>query len=312
MRIAVLDAKNYGTMDLETGYKAIAKAGFEAVDWSFYTTPTSKQIREMEYKGSCIFEKDLESIIAHFTPELRLIKENGLSIAQAHAPFPSYVFEHPEESEALWAMFAKCIELCQYAGCPYLVVHSVSLPADANGQTFRDIDDINWRLYTSLIPTLSKCRDVKVCLENMFIRIGGRCHEGNCSDAHEAAQLIDSLNREAGFEAFGFCMDIGHLQLLGKDIRSYTAILGDRIKCLHIHDNAGYDDNHMAPFAGIVDWEIFCQALADIGYRGDLSFETVSPMKRVQRFDDAMIQPWLDLICKTGEVFRRKIQEKMR
>ena len=54
----------------------------------------------------------------------------------------------------------------------------------------------------------------------------------------------------------------------------YAAVLGRRIKCLHVHDNNGSSDQHMAPLTGTVNWGNFCSSLRDAGYDGDLSFET--------------------------------------
>ena len=44
---------------------------------------------------------------------------------------------------------------------------------------------------------------------------------------------------------------------------------------LHIHDNNGFEDEHMAPFLGTIDWEDFCKALRQIDYSGALSLETI-------------------------------------
>ena len=81
--------------------------------------------------------------------------------------------------------------------------------------------------------------------------------------------MSDRLNEKAGKECFGLCMDVGHMQLVMKDIRTYAPVLGSRIKCLHIHDNDGVNDSHRIPFecpgstplGGCVDWEDAAEGL---------------------------------------------------
>ena len=43
--------------------------------------------------------------------------------------------------------------------------------------------------------------------------------------------------------------------------------------CTHFHDNMGDCDAHTLPYYGTVDWESVMKALAEIGYKGNLSYE---------------------------------------
>ena len=165
---------------------------------------------------------------------------------------------------------------------------------------------MNKKLYTSLIPTLRE-NDVTVCLENLFSGHNGVNYQGHCSDAQKGAEFIDFLNKEAGKEAYGLCLDTGHANLLRHDLKIMINTYGKRIRCLHIHDNNGSSDQHRAPLTGTIDWNRFCQALADTGYDGDLSFETFAQTNLVAKYDEEMIEPWLVLIYKTGVSFRDKI-----
>jgi len=51
-------------------------------------------------------------------------------------------------------------------------------------------------------------------------------------------------------------------------------ILGKRITAFHIHDNDGWEDQHLLPYSGVTNWDRFCQGVREIGYQGVLSFET--------------------------------------
>ena len=305
MRISVQNGGIVEHTGAEACYAAIREAGFTAIDWNLDHGLTPTQIKNLNYAGVSIFERPTEEMLAHYEPKLALIRKNGLAITQAHAPFPAYVPGHPEVLEFMIGIYKSCIRLCHHAGCKNLVIHGISLEESDRSNTPESIAALNWHLYDSLIPTLLEC-DVTVCLENLFTR-RPLATEGACSDPHDAAQLIDALNEKAGREVFGFCLDVGHLNLLNKHLRTYIPILGKRIKALHIHDNDGRDDLHLAPMTGTVNWGVFCDCLREIGYEGDLSFETFMQVRIAQRFDDGLLIPWLVLIRQIGEAFRSRI-----
>jgi len=307
MKICVQDAGLEDQFGVEKGYAMLEKAGFTAIDWNIDHALPGSLIRGLNYQGNCIFEKPLEEVIAHYADQLEIIRKNGLTISQAHAPFPAYVTSHPEMLEYMIEIYKRNIELCDYVGCKNLIVHPISLAPDDTENTPESVEKLNMHLYESLIPTLLR-HNVTVCLENMF-GFKGLAVEGACSDPHEAVRYIDMLNEKAGREVFGFCLDTGHLLLLHKDFRTFIPILGKRIKCLHIHDNDGQSDGHRAPMTGRINWNHFCDALREIGYDGDLSFETFAQAMAVGKFDEDLVFPWMSLIYQTGVCFRKHIQQ---
>lgn len=304
-----ISVQNGGIIDhigAEKCYAAIREAGFTAIDWNLDHSLMPAQIKGLAYESVSIFQRPLAEVIAHYEPELALIRKNGLTVTQAHAPFPAYVPGHPEVLDFMIGIYENCIRLCHHAGCKNLVIHGISLEESDRDNTPDSIAALNRRLYEALIPTLLEC-DVTVCLENLFTR-RPLPTEGACSDPHDAVALIDALNEKAGREVFGFCLDVGHLNLLNKNLRTYIPVLGKRIKALHLHDNDGRDDLHLAPMTGTVNWGVFCDCLKAVGYEGDLNFETFMQVRIAQRFDDGLLLPWLKLICTIGESFRNKIQ----
>jgi len=306
MQISMMTGGLASRVGEERCYEAIRKAGFTAIDWNIERNLPSPAIKELKYRGISVFERSFEEVLAHHEKELAIIRKNGLTITQAHAPFPAYLPGHPELLDFMIGVYKNCIRLCDYAGCKNLIVHGISLMESDTGNTPETIEAMNWRLYESLIPTLQEC-DVVVCLENLFSRRPALL-EGVCSDAHEAVRYIDTLNEKAGKEAFGFCLDTGHLQVLNKNIRTFIPVLGHRIKALHLHDNDGVGDLHMLPLTGTVNWQVLCDSLRDIGYRGDLSFETHSQNKAAMAFDEELLLPFLELTRKIGESIAKKLQ----
>ena len=155
----------------------------------------------------------------------------------------------------------KSLAVSAFFGCPALVVHPYF------GKDYREEIDINLAMYRKLIPAAKKYK-VTVCLENAYADVPTHC------------EIIDILNAEAGEKCFGYCLDIGHANNAGGQLKKFIQTLGDRLTCLHIHDNDGVNDSHMIPYTATRGWKIKCtdydgmlEGLRDIGYKGNLSFE---------------------------------------
>ena len=126
-------------------------------------------------------------------------------------------------------------------------------------------------MYNELLPYAKKA-NVKIALENMW----GRDNRRNikipnvCSVSEELADYYDSLDPEW----FTVCLDIGHIGLVGEYEDAFIKTLGgDRLTCLHVHDNDYLNDSHEAPFTMKLPWNDICKALAEINYKGDLTLE---------------------------------------
>ena len=310
MKICVQSGGIVEHIGAEKCYDLIEKAGFGGIDWNAveHACPYST-IADPSAWEKCIYLRPLEEVLAYFEPEIRLIRSHGLTISQAHAPFPAYIPGVPGVLEYMVGIYKRVIEVCDYAGCRNVIIHGISYDGiDAHG-TPEGVMAMNDYLYESLIPTLQRC-NVTVCLENLFTSRDGKLAAGICCDPQEAAAYIDALNEKAGKEAFGLCLDIGHLHLVNGDVERYTAVMGSRIKCLHIHDNDGISDNHLAPMAGRIRWKQFCSALHAVGYAGDLSFETFAQSRAALAVNEAMLLPSLQYVCAIGENFRSQIQQE--
>jgi len=205
----------------------------------------------------------------------------------------------------VFAAIVKSIEMCAFCGCPRLIIHPGFVGNPRSPLTKELEHDVNIKLYTDLIPYLKKYR-VICCLENMFRYDGEKRHiyAGICSDVDEAISFIDELNEIAKERLFGFCMDTGHLNLIGADQYEYITALGDRLETLHIQDNRGSDDEHIAPYMGNIIWDRFCKGLHDIGYQGNLSFETFGALNL---YPVELRESVLRLLGDTAKFFLEKV-----
>lgn len=264
----------------DEAFQFIKDCGFEGLDLNLDHTVPGKLLKAG--KRNDFFDAPVEEIIQRFRQVKAASDKVSMPIVQAHAPFPLYHEDNPALMDYMVMATSKLLQVCKYLGCPYLVVHP-------HKEMNKEREwEINEKLYRGLMPA-AKETGVKICLENLWIMQGEHPIGAVCSDPYEACFYIDTLNEEAGEELFGFCYDVGHANMTARNIHHDLKVLGSRVFCLHIHDNDGRLDRHQAPYTfkntdkttPMLDWEGFYAGLKEIGYKGDLNFETFGQLLAV-------------------------------
>jgi hexulose-6-phosphate isomerase len=230
-----------GTVDI------LKKAGFDAIDFSldieeYYTN---------EYDDW------------FFTEARKYIEEKGMTVCQAHAPFPTSFLDE-EENERRFDVIVRSMRFASLLGAPMIVIHPcmhLSLTEEGN---FDRMFEYNLAFYRRLIPYAEKF-GIKIALENIPTTITAK--------PSGLAKLYDTLDHPV----FTICLDTGHFIVpsVNEDLCEAIRLLGARLAdgCTHIHDNFGNWDMHTCPFHGKIDWESVMKALSDIGYRGNFDNE---------------------------------------
>ena len=288
---------------IDGAYRAIRDAGFDAADVNLDELMSYRDI--VEQRRPPVFSGTAEDSFSYFQPYRDAAEKYGVANAQAHAPFPSWVADFDGTSDYndyLLHVMEITIAGCAFIGCKKLVIHPF-FPSYEHMLSEEAEWALNKERYARLIPAAKKW-GVTILLENMFVRHKGKIYQACCSDFHQAAQYVDELNDLAGEKRFSFCMDTGHALLVGKDIKHALTALGNRIEAFHIHDNNGVDDQHLAPYMGVLDWDRFVEGLREIGYHGHLSFETHGTVERA--FDPELVPEALQLIARSGRLFAER------
>lgn len=254
----------------------IKSCGFDAMDLNLNPFINTAQMAK-EGRTPNFFDQSIEEILAFFQPLKDACKKTGFIISQIHAPYAIRYEGADELNRYLLSVADKSFAIAEFLQCPAVVIHP-------NAAETKALEwETNLCLYRDMIPLIKKYKGVKCCLENLFVRIpGGKVIEGRLTCVDEICRLHDQLNAEAGGNYFGICFDIGHANLTGRNIKEYVKQLGNRLTILHIHDNNGQTDLHIAPYScvantkrhTICDWAGFVEGLREIGYQGVLSFET--------------------------------------
>ena len=299
----MVDSRTTDEAYLNERYQYLADHGIQAIDWGDDMEEDFAKIKKGEV--NYFWLKDMDELLTIFTPTKNAVHGSGIAFSQMHALFPVYVEGNDELNEYLVMAVEKTLAIAAFMDCPAVVVHPYSCPDKE-----KEIA-INLSIYRRLIPA-AKEHGVTVCLENLFETWNGLAREGACSNVDEACWYIDKLNEEAGADVFGFCLDIGHATLLGRNLKHFILKLGKRLTCLHIHDNDGSHDTHAMPFTHSVgwgskpstDWDGMLSGLREIGYRGNLSFEAC---KSFLLFPKELESSLLTLYAAIGGYFRDKI-----
>lgn len=280
-----IGSKRFGD---EKNVRMICEAGFDALDYSMFCMQDDNNIlNQPNYREHILKIKDV-------------VKGCGKFFNQAHAPFPSFRVGEDTYNTVILGKIKRSIEIAGILDVPNIVIHPTYYGKDSK----RNLE-LNAKFYNALIP-LCKEYNIKIAVENMFGRDRRRgCIVPNiCSVGEEFRAMMEMLDSEY----FTACVDIGHAGLVGTTAPEMLRTLGhDYVGCLHVHDNDYLEDRHCPPYFYDLDWEEITQALADIDYKGDLTFEADEFMIN---YPDEIFPAAYKLLHEIGRNLINKIEEK--
>ena len=204
----------------------------------------------------------------------KIADEKDFLCVQTHAPFEfsgcqwnaPVIFE-----EVIFKRMVRCIEISAILGAKVVVIHPLHHMTYHGHE--EEIFQLNMEYYNRLIP-YAKEYNIKIGVENMFQSDPIRHYivADTCSDSKEFIRYIDTLNSPQ----ITACLDVGHVALPRTDETAADVIraLGhDRLGALHIHDNDYIRDLHNLPYLGKLNWAEIAQALGEVDYQGDFTYE---------------------------------------
>jgi len=98
----------------------------------------------------------------------------------------------------------------------------------------------------------------------------------------DSLRLLEEMNESS----LGLVLDTGHLNVNKESFSDAVRLLGSYIKHIHIDDNHGYNDDHLIPGEGNINFQKVILDLKKINYKGFLTVElgfgyTIAPDKAV-------------------------------
>ncbi len=139
----------------------------------------------------------------------------------------------------------------------------------------KHIDKVVFHLSQSLTPPPIN----KIGFERI-LEILSECEKYNVYLALENLRYLEYLDETLANVKSKYlicCFDSGHANCFTKNIESYDfEKYKGLIKCLHLHDNHGENDEHLIPFMGNIDFKKVMYKLKKINYDGQLTLEIIN------------------------------------
>lgn len=254
------------TLDLllqDSGLDALAQQGITALSVPF-----------------ALYDLD-ESVVRE---RAEALKKRGLRVATCHLPYGSNNNRHSTCAEDE-AVFAHTVETWQrylrrfaWTGMHATPLHMGGCMHPAVPRRLRD------RLTQTLeqIVPIAQAVGVIIALENTFYpnppAFSGMGTEpvGPYCRLNDDCALLSDYVKGWNHPNVQVCFDIGHANLFGHTVITDLKLLTPHLALLHLHDNDGTSDQHVAPGLGTIPWKDVARHLKTIDYRGAVYAEILN------------------------------------
>ncbi len=293
MLTSTQNSRLFRRFGLKESVRILHSAGFDAYDVSLHALPgTDDPLNGENFR-------EIARDVRAYADSL------GIVCNQAHAIFPPV--KGDEKDPERYDTLIRHMEIASILGARIIVVH----PAQHlyYHKNVEKLKEINLEFYRSLVPYCEKF-GIKVAVENMWRRYydksGTAIVDSVCSRPDEFCEYVDMLDSPW----IVACLDIGHVALVGVDMTEMIHKLGHRLQALHVHDVDTVTDLHTLPFQAKVDFEEVTQALADIGYEGDITLESDTFYGSLPGDNEAVHLAAATYMCAVTRTLRDMVERK--
>jgi len=203
------------------------------------------------------------------------LEELGVYPHTIHAPNKAInlaSFDEAERKDAVEQVAAAMRFLAEVGGRT-IIVHPTGGPWTP-GLVYYTLENVgaateNAHRSISELVTVAEAEGVRMALENLP-KFPARQMPGR---PLETMSELRSFMADLPAEYVGICHDIGHTRLIGLDIADEARVASERLYALHIQDGSTDDDDHLPPGHGVLDFDSYARALADIEFDGAWTLE---------------------------------------
>lgn len=175
----------------------------------------------------------------------------GLEIENVHSPFDrmNALWEKRVESEYILQRTMDCIKISAENNVNTVVIHLT------DGLISPQVSRFGLYNFDKLV-NFAEQKNVTLAFENI-----------------QLPQFLDVIfSKFSNSDRVKFCYDVGHENCFTKGSDCLEKY-GDKLVCLHIHDNDGTSDGHMIPFDACIEYSLFFQKLKNLEWKGPMSYE---------------------------------------
>ena len=236
---------------------------------NFPVKPVLDEIEAFARLGFDYIELAMDPPMAHHSvlaSAQKAIKEaltaNGLGLV-CHLPtFVTTADLTKSLRRASVAEMLRSMEVAADLGAGKVVLH----PSAAGGMGAFVLDEVKRYAFAFLTEMMAKahCLGITICLENMFPRNRLGVEPDDFKDFFEA------------FPPLKMTLDTGHANIddrRGRRLKTLVAEFGPRIGHLHISDNRGKVDDHLAVGQGTVNFADMARCLKHAGFDDTVTLE---------------------------------------
>ncbi len=214
-------------------------------------------------------------------PDIRGTKRQllglGMQVHSLHAPFRNY--KNPPGEEKAFRRFRtdtikKTMDYAYELGSRILVMHAV----DRKEYNYSEDQIPLVQDYVGEIARYGAKNGIELAIEDI-------------PPGTEDDEIYTSLeNQRRLFADLGvrYCLDIGHVPLLGADLVRGVEAAGSDLITFHIHNNYGVSDDHNLPDDGAIDWPKLHDYIRDTGFKGEFVLEIYGGADREKELDTLM------------------------
>ena len=222
----------------------IKECGFQAIELNLY-------------KGRSHFDWDDPSAVA----DLRRVADDlGMVVWSIHSPdLTSIADPDVSKRQTQVDILKHCLDLAAELGAKAVPSHALlvgPLKEDPTGSDARLTDVL------TELTEYGEQSPAQIAFENAGFPAG---------EMASATKILERLGRHSR-AAYGFVLDTGHANIDG-DLKDIQDHIGDHLISLHLNDNDGKGDSHLAPGEGNVDWATVARILKDGEFQGVVMYE---------------------------------------
>lgn len=183
--------------------------------------------------------------------QIKWFNQNSLKVSSLHMRYNGkdlpYFWTDTKKGDWMQKRLAKDIKVASKYGIKYVVTHVKGIPSEIGLERIK-----------RLLKLCDKY-NVDLAIENTENIACFMYTFENISHPH-----------------LKFCYDVGHNNCFNPEI-DYFKDFGDKLVCLHLHDNDGTRDAHGLNKYGNINWDLVARNLAKINFNGSLDYEILYP-----------------------------------
>lgn len=168
-----------------------------------------------------------------------------------------------ERQAAVEAELRAMDEVAVYAPCPY-IAHYMCRNTEPEGAD-------QWKEVVARLHERAAGLGFVLSLEQVPAKPAGVGLPYLCKSAEVAAFV-----RSFAPEYLGICMDLNHVNL-HEEIGAAAGNSAGLIRTIHVSDNHGLEEEHLAPGDGVIEWAAALGAVYGAGYEGPVNMELHVP-----------------------------------